>query len=282
MKNNYYANGLGILLLIVLFGILPVGMIAHAEGSTYETLEVKLPYKHIYTTTDVSADSVFHYSIFAKDDAPLPVEAAANGVFSFNGVSGSGIEEENKNVFNLEGNLTFEFTKPGIYYYDIKSDSETDEKKKNTSYYTLNSETITIAFYINSPDKNKMNLQMITAQSNDDVKINEIVLEAKYIEPETTSSENSSKPLISDTSSVKTNSEISVTSKSNTISSVTVTSNSDDTTNPISTSHSLLERTFKTGDESNKLFYVILMTLSAAIIFIISVLSYKKAENIEE
>ncbi len=283
MKNNYYINVFGILLLIVLFGILPFGMIAHAEGSTYETLEIKLPYKHIYTTTDVRADSVFHYSIFAKDDAPLPVEAAENGVFSFNGVSGNGIEEENKNVFNLEGNLTFEFTKPGIYYYDIKSDSETDEKKKNASYYTLNSKTITIAFYINSPDKNKMNLKMITVQSNDDVKINEIVLEAKYIEPETTSSENSSKStFISDTSSIKTNSEISVTSKSNTISSVTVTSNSDDITNPVSTSHSLLERTFKTGDESNKLFYVILMTLSVAIIFIISVLSYKKVENIEE
>ena len=206
MKNNYYANGLGILLLIVLFGILPVGLIAQADSSTYETLEVKLPFKHIYTTTDVNADSVFHYSIFAEDDAPLPPEAAANGVFPFNGVSVSGLQDGNKNIFNLDGNLTFEFTKPGIYYYEINADSEIDGNKKNSQYYTLNSETITIAFYINSPDKNKMNLQMMTAQSGDDVKLDEIILEAKYIAPVATSSR---------TSSEEQNSESTVTSKPN-------------------------------------------------------------------
>lgn len=264
MKNNYYANGLGILLLIVLFGILPVGLIAHAESSTYETLEVKIPYKHIYTTTDVRADSVFHYSISAKDNAPLPVEAVSNGVFSFNGMSGSVIKDGNKNVFNFDGNLTFKFTKPGIYYYKIKADSETDGKKKNFSYYTLNSETITIALYVNSPDKNKMNLQMMTVESSDDVKLDEIVFESKYIEPKTTSSY---------TSSVKSNSESSITSKSNTV------SLSETVSNSASNSQSLLERTFKTGDESNKLLYAILMTLSTAIMFTILILSYEEAED---
>lgn len=283
MKNKNYTNRLGILLLIVLCGILPVGLVAHAESSTYETLEVKLPYKHIYTTTDVSADSVFHYSISSKDDAPLPIEAAANGVFSFNGVSGSGTEDGDKNVFNLDGNLTFKFTKPGIYYYEVKADSETDGKKKNASYYTLNSEAITITFYIvNAPEKNKINMGMMTAQVDDDIKLSEIVFETKYIEPEktTVNSENSSASTpSSDTSSVKPNSENSVVSKSDSTISSTVSSKSADTTNSITAAQSAFGKTLKTGDESNHLFYVFLMTLSAVIFFLIPVLSDKEAED---
>jgi len=261
MKNNYNAKRFGILLLIMLICILPVGLIAHAEDSTYEMLEVKIPYKHIYTTTDVNADSVFHYSISAEDDAPLPVEADENGVFSFNGVSGSGIKDENKSIFNLDGNLTFKFTKPGIYYYKIKADSETDGKKKNFSYYTLNPETITIALYVNALDDNKMNLKMMTAQSSDNVKLDEIVFEAKYTKTETSSSPSS-------------NPDSSVPSRPSTVNSTV--------TNSESTSQSLFERTFKTGDESNKLFYIILMTLSAVIMFAILNLSYEEAEDSEK
>lgn len=272
MKNKYYADGLGILLLIMLFGILPGGLIANANSSAYETLEVKLPYKHIYTTTDVNADSVFHYSIFPEDDAPLPAEAAADGVFSINGVSDSGSKDGNKDVFNLDGSLTFEFTKPGIYYYEIKADSEIDGNKKNSQYYTLNLETITIAFYINSPDKNKMNLRMITAQCGDDEKLDEIVLEAKYIEPETISSH---------TSSETPNSENSAVSQPSNVNSSNVNSISDDTANSTTASQSFLERALKTGDERNTLFYVILMILSAAIILATSVSFCKKAKDIK-
>jgi len=135
MKNNYNAKRFGILLLIMLICILPVGLIAHAEDSTYEMLEVKIPYKHIYTTTDVNADSVFHYSISAEDDAPLPVEADENGVFSFNGVSGSGIKDENKSIFNLDGNLTFKLQNPEYTTIKLKQIVKPTKKRK-TSHIT--------------------------------------------------------------------------------------------------------------------------------------------------
>lgn len=259
MRNKHHSNGLSMLLLIVLLCILQTGFTAYAESLPYKSLEVELPYKHIYTTTDVSADSEFHYCIFPKDDAPLPYEAEGSGAFSVRGVSGSGVKEKDKTVFDIDGKLTFKFAVPGIYSYDIKADSEADGKKQNSSRYTLNPDTITVTFYVTGESEdNQITLKMMTAESNEE-KLSEIVLEAKYSAPEktTTSSE----------SSVPSSPSSSTISRPNSTSSNFSSG---------SASQSDFRQILKTGDDRNTFFYVLVMILSASIISVILVLTLRQ------
>jgi LPXTG-motif cell wall-anchored protein len=184
MKTVTHAKVLGMLALaaLLLALLLPQGAVAYA-AQAYEPLEVTLPYRHVYTTTDTAADSLFHYVISAKDGAPLPAEADADGGFSFQGVAGSGEKDGNHTRFDLAGSLTFTFTEPGIYTYEITADTATDNQKANAERYTFVERSMTVRFYIANADEGGMKLQMLTAENDADVKPNEVLLDPVYVGP---------------------------------------------------------------------------------------------------
>ena len=177
-----HAKVLGLLMLAALcFLLIPEG---HAKAAEYEPCEVKFEYRHRYTTTDTSVDAVFHYLVTAKEEAPLPAEADGNGTFSYDGVSGEGTVDGNKTVFDLKGTLTFTFTKPGVYSYELKADLDKDNQKANVERYKFDPRVTTITFYIVNAEEGSMKLSMLTAEDDDDVKPNEVRFDPGYEGPE--------------------------------------------------------------------------------------------------
>jgi LPXTG-motif cell wall-anchored protein len=183
MKTFKHAKVLGMLVLaaLLLALILPQGSVAYA--AEYEPLEVPFVYKHVYTTTDTAVDSLFHYTISAKDGAPLPAEADADGVFSFQGVAGDGEKDGNDTRFDLDGVLTFTFTKPGVYTYEVKADLDTDSQKADAERYTFDPRIYTLNFYIANAREGGMKLEMLTAEKDNDVKPNQVELDPAYAGP---------------------------------------------------------------------------------------------------
>lgn len=185
-----HAKVFGMLCLLVLLCAGSVGMTARAAVE-YEPLTVEIPYKHVYTTTDTSVDSLFHYRLTAKDGAPMAAEADKEGTFSFEGVEGTGEEVEGGTLFVLDGKLTFTFTKPGVYEYLLAGNPEADADKVADGHYTLEAREFDFACYIvNDPDGG-MRLTMLTSEE-DGVKVTDIELDPSYkgeepeTEPETT------------------------------------------------------------------------------------------------
>ncbi|MBQ9593266.1 MAG: hypothetical protein IJR36_05265, partial [Lachnospiraceae bacterium] len=159
-----------------------------SAAETYEPLEVELTYRHLYTTNDTSVDSLFHYIISAEDEAPLPKEADAKGVFTYDGASGEGTQDGDKTVYDLEGTLTFTFSVPGVYTYEIKGDLETDGQKENAENYTFEHRVMKVSFYIINAEEG-MKLRMLTAEDDTGVKPNEVELDPAYEGPEETTTE---------------------------------------------------------------------------------------------
>lgn len=155
---------------------------AYAEES-YDPLEVKLPYKHVYTTTDTKVDSLFHYSITAEDGTPLPKGANEKGIFTFKGASGSSTKDGDNFVFDREGNLTFTFDKPGVYVYEITGDLSTDNRKTNAARYHFEQRKFKVSFYIANDPEQSLKCTMLTVKTDGDVKPNEVELDPSYKGP---------------------------------------------------------------------------------------------------
>ncbi len=167
---------------VLLAVLLPVGTESLA-ANVYEPLTVTLPYRHCYTTMDVTADSLFHYVISAEAGAPLPAEADEKGVFSVQGVSGGGEKVEAGTQFDQEGSLTFTFTSPGVYAYEIQAALELDGSKPNAANYTFEQNVLTVRLYIVNDSSNGMALRMLTAEDGDGVKPQELCLDPTYAGP---------------------------------------------------------------------------------------------------
>lgn len=188
MKRTKHAKVLIMLCMAaLLLFILPAAETVRA--AEYEPLEVELLYTHRYTTNDGSEDSLFHYVIEPEEDAPLPKEADENGVFSYDGVSGSGEKSGDKTVYLNTDVLTFTFSKPGVYSYELSADLDIDNSKENVERYNFEKRTFNIHFYIvNAPDGG-MKLEMLTAEDDQDVKPNEVILDPSYEGPVETTTE---------------------------------------------------------------------------------------------
>ena len=149
----------------------------------YEPLEVTLPYRHVYTTTDTAADSVFHYIIEATaGEGTLPAEADSAGGFSFEGKTGSGTTSGDDTVYDASGALTFTFTKPGEYTYHIKPDAAQDSQKENADRYSFESREYDVRFFIANETDGSMRLRLLTktVENQDDEKVNEVLMEIEY------------------------------------------------------------------------------------------------------
>ena len=238
----------------------PVCKAAYAEES-YEPLEVKLPYMHLYTTTDPGVDSLFHYSVTPEDGAPLPAEADENGIFTFDGTNGSGVKDGNNTVYNLPGELTFTFQRPGIYVYEVAGDVSTDSGKKDADRYTFENRKFKLSFYIANDPENNLKLTMLTGETDEGVKPNHLELDPVYEGPVESETE----------TEVETESETE--SETEKKSSVTPTSSSN--TTPKSTSSSAV----KTGDDSQPVFYAVTLVLAALVILVILRHRKKESEN---
>ncbi len=198
-----------------------------SAAETYEPLEVELNYRHLYTTNDTSVDSLFHYIISAEDEAPLPKEADAKGVFTYDGTSGEGTQDGDNTVYDLEGTLTFTFTAPGVYAYEIKADLETDEQKENAENYTFEPRVMKVSFYIINAEEG-MKLQMLTAEDDTGVKPNEVELDPAYEGPEETTEESTTEETTTEeTTTEETTTEETTTEE--TTKEETTTKKSDDT-----------------------------------------------------
>ena len=166
----------------LLLCVMPVGQLAYA--AEYEPLTVTVPYKHVYTTTDTSVDSLCHYLLTPKDDAPLPAEADANGTFSFQGVSGSGEKVAEGTRYILDGELTFTFTQPGVYEYKLTKDEKADADKVAEGHYTLEWRAFDLTCYITNDPAGGMKLVMQIIEGEEG-KSNDIELDPSYKKEET-------------------------------------------------------------------------------------------------
>ena len=177
MKDRKTRMALAVMLLISL--LVPLGATAYAADG-YEPLEVELEYIHKYTTNDTSVDSLFHYIIEVTGEAcALPTEADADGVFTFQGVSGAGEAKGEDRFFALPGTLHFVFTAPGEYSFRIYADLDTDRQKTNASNYEFEKRVFTVNFYIGDEDGTLKTLAM-TAENGNDEKPNEVELDPSY------------------------------------------------------------------------------------------------------
>jgi len=182
MKRTKHAKVLSMLCMAALLLLTsPFMMTVRADG--YEPLEVEFQYTHRFTTNDTSVDSLFHYLVVPEEDAPLPAEADGNGVFTYKGVTGSGEKSGDNTVFLNKGTLTFTFSKPGVYTYDISADLGKDKQKKNADRYKFELRTYKLNFYIVNSEDGSMKLKMLTAEENDDVKPNEVIMDPSYKDP---------------------------------------------------------------------------------------------------
>lgn len=257
MKKNSFTKRLGILLFIFLLQVFPISIYASAEAMYTNPIQISLPYKHIYTTTDNNADSIFHFIISPKDESPLPYEADKNGIFTINGKSENEEKTKSKSVYKTDGNLSFEFQKPGVYCYEIKADLTTDEKKKNASSYKFSGETISVSFYVEgSSETGDLQINMLTAQNTKNEKINEIVFKTTF--DDNTTSNPSSTP----TGSVPTYNN-------------PTTPLYPQSSNYVSSESKSI---FKTGDERHIVLSFIILTLSAVTFILLNVLSKQEDE----
>jgi len=168
MKKARNAILYGMLALVVSLMVLPLQIFAE---ETYEPLEVTIPYKHVYTTTDTTVDSLFHYVITPQEGAPLPAEADAEGVYSFQGVVGTGRKDGDYTVFDLDGGiLTFTFTKPGVYSYETKAAYAIDNEKVHSERYIFGPHTYVFSFYIVNDEGGGLKLRMLSAEDDTGVK----------------------------------------------------------------------------------------------------------------
>jgi len=182
MKKARNAILYGMLALVVSLMVLPLQIFAE---ETYEPLEVTIPYKHVYTTTDTTVDSLFHYVITPQEGAPLPAEADAEGVYSFQGVVGTGRKDGDYTVFDLDGGiLTFTFTKPGVYSYETKAAYDVDNEKIDAEHYTFCPHTYVISFYIVNDDGDGLKLRMMVVEDEVSIKPAEIVFNPVYNAPQ--------------------------------------------------------------------------------------------------
>lgn len=172
-----------ICMVAIMFCIVPAGRAVHAAEDGYEPLTVAIPFKHVYTTTDLEADSLFHYLVTPKDGAPLPAETDSEGSFPFDGIDGEGEETENGTLFVLDGKLTFTFSMPGVYEYVLTADFDADADKKADENYTLEPREFKITCYIVNDPENGMKLTMLTSEE-DGVKTVDIELDPAYEAPE--------------------------------------------------------------------------------------------------
>ena len=113
---------------------------------TYTALVTELPYSHVYTTVNESADDQFHYKV--ESESPLPQEADTAGVFVCAGTSGTRSESGGQVTFTLAGKLHFRFPAPGVYEYVIGADSAADSAKTDAENYTFETRQYTVRFYI--------------------------------------------------------------------------------------------------------------------------------------
>ena len=163
IKIRKIAKEMGVLCLIIpLLCVLLLGQTVYA--AEYNPVEVKIPFIHVYTTTDTSADSLFHYQTISEDGAPMPDEADENGTFGFQGVKGSGSNVTGGTRFELEGVLTFAFTKPGVYSYVLKADEVADAAKAADSNYTLEPREYKFSIYIENDEDGKLRFSMLTSE----------------------------------------------------------------------------------------------------------------------
>ena len=180
-----------VLLAMVLAAVLGTGVSA-AAAREYEPLTVELPYRHRYTTTDTTVDSLFHYIIEVREgNGELPAEADGNGVFTYKGATGTGTTSGGKTVYDRTGTLHFTFTKPGQYTYLVRADKVTDGKKPNPERYTLEAREYIVAFYIANDESGtgeKLKLRMLTSEDQEGIKTNDVVLDPSYAGPVPTAS----------------------------------------------------------------------------------------------
>ena len=188
MKRTTYAKVLSMLCMAVLL-LFSVPLTETVQAQDYEPLEVQLQYTHRYTTNDGSEDSLFHYLVVPEDGAPLPAETDGDGVFSYEGVTGSGEKSGDKTVYLNTDVLTFTFTKPGVYSYALSADLDKDSTKENVERYTFEKRTFNIHFYIVNAADGGMRLEMLTAEDDQDVKPNEVILDPSYEGPVETTTE---------------------------------------------------------------------------------------------
>lgn len=155
-----------------------MGATAAWAAAAPEPVSVTVPYRHIYTTTDIKVDDLFHYLVSGSEGAPLPAEANADGGFSVRGVAGSGAMAGGKRLFEVDGVLTFTFDRSGTYTYTVKADLSIDGRKPNVSRYTFEPRVYTVTFYV-SEEEGVLTVSMTTIKEGD-VKVTEIELDPDY------------------------------------------------------------------------------------------------------
>ncbi len=177
-KIRKIAKGMGALCLIIpILCVLLLGPTVYAAEDN--PLEVKIPFVHVYTTTDTSVDSLFHYQLTSEDGAPMPEEADENGTFAFQVVKGSGSHVTGGTRFELDGVLSFAFTKPGVYSYDLKADKVADAAKAANTNYTLEPREFKFRIYIENDEDGKLRFSMLTSEVEGE-KITGIELDPDY------------------------------------------------------------------------------------------------------
>ena len=269
MKRIKHSKVLSMLFMTV-FLVLNLPLMSIARAAEYEPLEVKLAYTHRYTTTDESADSLFHYTVKPEEDAPLPEEADENGVFSYLGASGSGEKKDDKTVFLNTGTLSFTFTSPGVYSYELSANLDIDNKKNQVERYHFDPRVYTVYFYIVNADEGGMKLEMLTAENDQDVKPNEVIFDPSYIEPDHSEPE-PEKPVKPD--------QPDTPVKPDTPDKPVKPSRSGEPVKHSSGGKSAKSGNPKTGDDTNVIPYILLMLGSGAAIILIICRRKKGSED---
>ena len=163
------------------------GMVVCAAYS-YSPQEVSLDVQHTFVTTDTTVDSDFHYIVSARDGAPMPAEADENGVFTFRAAAGTATRNGNSTTFVLTQPLTFTFSQPGVYVYELKADKAQDGAKKNADRYTLDDQVLTLSIYIenDADSESGLKLAMVTVENAEGVKPNDLAFRTAYKGPAVT------------------------------------------------------------------------------------------------
>ena len=146
----------------------------------YEPLEVRIPYRHEYITTDEEVDSKFYYEIKGEEGAPLPLEADEEGRFAIEGTTSRGEREDGRTRYEVTGSLTLRYTKPGEYVYELASDAAGNAGKSHAERYSFEERRQRIRVYIGNGENGSLRLEMLTVESSEGVKPNELTLETGY------------------------------------------------------------------------------------------------------
>ena len=255
MKYTKHAKVLGMLCIAALLLFIPPAP-ATVQAAEYEPKEVELPYTHRYSTTDGTEDSLLHYVIVPQEDAPLPAEVDSKGMFSYKGVSGNGEKDGDRTVYLNTGTLTFTFSKPGVYTYELSADLNTDNSKENVERYTFEPRKFTIHFYIVNAEEGSMKLEMLTAEDDRDVKPNEVILDPSYQGPAKQEETETEKPEETETETVE---ESETTKPEETVKPDKPDKPDKPAKQDDSNNKSKKSNIIKTGDESTPMIYLMLM-----------------------